>query len=101
MRCVEVSPAAGTAGWWEVGPVEQRLGIRDAPAPPFTEVPMEMSVSDSPYPAEAELESAEDHRRFDRGDAERYSGSFATRKALHDWFEKNEMLATRAAAAGG
>jgi hypothetical protein len=68
IRCVDVSPAAGTAGWWEVGPLEETLGIRQVPAPLLAEMPMEISLSDSPYPEEAEVESAEDHRRFDRGD---------------------------------
>jgi hypothetical protein len=69
MRCTEVSGAAGTTGWWEVGPVEEALGIRDEPALP-TEPPDWVSVSDDPRVGPAEVQSAEDHRLFGHGDVE-------------------------------
>ena len=68
IRCVNVAAAADTGRWWTVGPVEEELGIRDRPAPSIG-VPEGVDLTDSPHPTESEMQTAEDYRRFDRGDS--------------------------------
>lgn len=69
LRCVRVSPAAGSGKWWSVAPVEKAFDICDR-GDPEPEPSSSIEVVADPHPPDFDVQCAEDHRRFDEGDAE-------------------------------